>query len=281
MKHPFIFFGTPRFGNIVLRSLLQGDWVPSLLICNPDRPAGRKKTLTPPPTKITAQENSIPVFQPQTLKLEEVRTQAGDIDFGLIAAYGKIIPKEMLEIPRFGTIGVHPSLLPLYRGATPIQSAILDGQKKTGVTLFLADEKVDHGKIISASEIPVSPRDTYETLEEKLAREGARLVTATLPGYLEGSLVPQEQNHDQATFTKKISAEDAFIPPEDLQEALGGSREKTLRIDRMIRALNPEPGTWTTQEGKRMKILKASVSESGLVLETVQYEGKKPQDISS
>lgn len=276
---PFVFFGTPRFAEIVLSSLIDRGFVPSLVVCNPDRPVGRKKIVTPPPVKelIAKSKWQIKIAQPESLT--NYKLPITDCSFGILAAYGKIITKTIIESFPKGIIGIHPSLLPKYRGATPIQNAILNGDTETGVTLFLMDEKVDHGSIISNAKIQISNTDTYTTLEEKLAKLGAELLIKTLPGYLDGMIVPKEQEETQATLTKKFSADDAFVPIEDLEAALEGEKEKATRIDRIIRALNPEPGAWTLQNNKRMKLLGSSITGDKVMLAKIQMEGKKPQDI--
>lgn len=273
----FVFFGTPRFAAITLDSLIHTDLIPSLVITNPDRPIGRKKVITPPPVKTLAAAHGIPVAQPESLS--DYRLPTADYSFGILAAYGKIIPQQLTRSFPKDIIGIHPSLLPKYRGATPIQNAILCGDKETGVTLFLVDEKVDHGKIVASSEERIASGDTYRTLEEKLARLGAELLIRTLPDYLSGKIIPREQDHARATFTKKFLANDAFVPIEDLESAFGGNAEKAIRIDRMIRALNPEPGVWTIQNGKRMKLLESKVIGGAVMLTKIQMEGKKPQEI--
>ena len=278
MNYKFVFFGTPRFAEIVLETLIEKELTPSLVICNPDRPFGRKKIITPPPTKVLAEKYNIPISQPETLKGYEF--PGGEYDFAVVAAYGKIIPKEILEIPKFGTIGVHPSLLPKYRGATPIQSVILNGEKETGLSLYLMDEKMDHGKILKQSSLNIENGETYLSLEKKLGILGGKLVAETIPLYLSEKITPEEQNHDEATFTKKMTTEDAFVPYEYLECALKGSCEKSEEIERKVRALTPEPGVWTINNGKRMKILETKIMEKKIMLTKIQMEGKKPQEIS-
>jgi methionyl-tRNA formyltransferase len=278
MKSSFFFFGTPRFAEIALSELINKGWVPSRVICNPDRPAGRKKELTAPPVKTLAENNGIPVFQPE--RLSHGDSAFRDIpDYFFVAAYGKIIPRELFEIPRFGTIGIHPSLLPQYRGASPIQSAILNGEEKTGITIFLIDEQVDHGKILAQETVSLSTEETYSSLEEKLARLGSRLLMTTAQDYREGKIIPKEQDHVHATVTKKISTKDGFISADTLNEALQGNAEKTVLIDRMVRALNPEPGVWTLKDGKRMKILGVKKIEGKIIITRIQMEGGVARDI--
>ncbi len=210
-----------------------------------------------------------------------------DWDFFLVVAYGKIIPKEILEIPRLGVLNVHPSLLPKYRGPTPIQTTLLNGDTTTGVSIMLLDEEIDHGPILKISnfQFPIS-NETYASLSEKLAHLGADILIEVLPKYVHGKITPVPQEHEKATCTKKFTTEDAFVPYKDLAAALGGDIEKTRHIDRIIRALNPEPGVWTRTENnqildlpknKRVKLLEAETRGEKLILNEVQVEGQKPR----
>ncbi|MGC9611021.1 MAG: methionyl-tRNA formyltransferase [Minisyncoccia bacterium] len=267
----YLFFGTPEFAAIILEKLIGAGFAPAGVICNPDRPVGRKKVITPPPTKVLAQKYGIPVSQPEKLKDFKIN----NADFAIVAAYSKIIPKDILESFKLGVIGVHPSLLPKYRGATPIQTAILNGEKETGVTLYLMDEKVDHGAIISASKLPISDSDTYETLEKKLAEAAGDLLVKIIPGFIGKKIESEPQDENRATYTKKFETKDAQV---DLE------KDNPVEIERKVRALNPEPGAWTMKDGRRMKILEAELNPptggGKLVLKKIQYEGKKPQVVN-
>lgn len=263
----YAFFGTPEFARIVLEELIAGGFPPALVVCNPDQPLGRKKIITPPPTKVLAKENEISVAQPET-KESIINYLSNGFDFFVVAAYSKILPKNIIDLPKLGIIGVHPSLLPKYRGATPIQSAILAGETETGTTLFMIDEKVDNGPILATYNLQLTTNDNYEALMEKLAHLSGKLLVETLPKFIAGKIKPQEQDHDSATFTKKFTSEDAFV---DLD------KDDPVMIERKVRALNPEPGVWTTKDGKRMKILKAELRDGKLVLKTIQFEGGKPR----
>lgn len=266
----FVFFGTPRFAAIVLKKLVDAGLKPAALVCNPDEPVGRKKILTAPPTKIIAQADDIPVFQPK--KLSEIKNELRNInaDVFVVAAYNKIISEEIINIPKFKTIGVHPSLLPSYRGPSPIQTVILNGDKETGVDLFLIDREIDHGPVLSSKKCSISEKDGYETLEEKLAGLGAELLIENLPKYLSGKLEGKEQDHSKATFTKKFSTENGKV---DLE------KDPPESIFNKIRALNPDPGIFSfikTKNGeKRIKLLEAELEEGKLHLLKVQPEGKK------
>lgn len=267
----YVFFGTPRFAAIILKKLIETGLAPTALVCNPDELVGRKKILTAPPTKIVAQANKIPVLQPK--KLSEIKIELKNIgaDVFIVAAYNKIISEDVINIPKFKTIGVHPSLLPKYRGPSPIQTAILNGDKETGVGLFLIDKEIDHGSILASAKCKISEKDNYETLEKKLAELGTKLLTENLPEYLSGKIKPVEQKHEKASFTKKFSTEDGKV---DLE------KDPPELIFNKTRALNPDPGVFTiikTRSGeKRVKLLEAELKDGKLELFRVQPEGKKP-----
>ncbi len=283
----FVFFGTPRFAEIVLEKLIQGEMPPALVVTNPDRPVGRKQIITPPPVKqrIMNYESGIrekiKILQPEKLDPSLFPIPNSQFDFAILASYGKIIPKEIIELFPKGIIVVHGSLLPKYRGATPIQTALLNGDLTTGITLLLMDEKVDHGEILSSSELQILPDDTYTSLIEKLANISAELLLKTIPKYLAGKIIPREQNHAEATFTKKFRTEDGFLPWNHLKEAEEQGGEKAATIDRMIRALNPDPGVYTLKEEKRIKLLEAKLENGKLQLVKIQEEGKKPKIIEA
>lgn len=288
----YVFFGTPRFAEIVLDGLIHAGMPPIALVCNPDRPVGRKKIITPPATKqrvidfeAKIKNASIEIFQPE--KLDDIfigQMKTLDADFFVVAAYSKILPKMVLELPRLGTLGVHPSLLPLYRGASPIQSAILHGEKETGTTIYLMDEKADHGPVLIERKLIGAEGDSifelpYLDLEEKLAKLGIKLLLEAIPGYITNRLEPQIQDESRATYTKKFTTEDGFVAHEDLQMAKHDNPEKALEILKKINALNPEPGAWTIKDGKRIKLLAAEVKDGALVLKKTQEEGQKAREV--
>jgi len=196
-------------------------------------------------------------------------------DFAVVAAYANIIPREVIAKARLGFIGVHPSLLPKLRGASPIHTAILDGSVQTGITLFMLDDKVDHGDIIATSKIDVMD-ENYEELMEKLANLSGELLISTLPKFVSSNIEPEPQNHREATYTKKFSSDDGYIDPKDLKRAQVGDDMMATKIYRKIRALNPEPGVYTFMEEKRTKLLEAEIDEGRLLLKTIQREGKNP-----
>ncbi|MDO8601484.1 MAG: methionyl-tRNA formyltransferase [bacterium] len=261
-----IFIGTPEFGAIILEKLIKSSHKPFLVITETDKPVGRKQTITPPPVKVLAEKYNIPVAQP-----EKIADFASDIknlkpDLGIIAAYGQILSKEILSIPQYGFLNVHPSLLPRYRGSSPIQYTILNGDEKTGATIIRISEKMDAGPILAQKEIAISPKETFESLHDKLAELGAELLVESLAKLSVGKLPPQPQDEADVTYTKILKKDDGKI---DWQKP-------AKEIDRQIRALNPWPGTYTIYNGKRLKILKADELGGRLTIQEVQLEGKNP-----
>jgi methionyl-tRNA formyltransferase len=283
-----IFIGTTEFGIPTLEMLKQ-NYNLELIITQPDKPTGRKHILTPPPVKEWALKNNIKVIQPNKISeaTEEIKTV--DPDLIIVAAYGQIIPKSILDIPKRGAINLHTSLLPKYRGASPIQSALLDDEKETGVTIMLMDEKMDHGAVLSQHMIKIGDSDNYYSLSSKLSLLAANALLETLPKWLEKKIEPLPQNHEEATFTKILNRNDARID----------WTNPARSIIQKIKALNPEPGTWTTLNSKSVKIIEAEETKNGTIdlpgklysengeclvkcgdysikLTLVQPEGKKP-----
>ncbi len=275
----YIFFGTPKFAAAVLEKLIAAGLPPAAVVCNPDKPVGRKKVISAPPVKEIAEKHGIKILQPEKLEVNSLKLQVGEVDFFVVAAYSKILKKEILSIPRLGTVGVHPSLLPKHRGASPIQSSILEGDTESGVTLFLIDEKVDHGQIIANLKLKTENlKLNYLELQKKLAEVSGDLLAETLPKFLSGKITPKEQNEAEATYTKKFSTEDAYVEPSDLEKAQSGANPIIAEsIDRKIRALNPEPGVWTIHDGERLKLLESETKNGALHIRKFQRAGKKPQ----
>ncbi len=265
-----IFMGTPEFSAVILKALIDNNYEISAVVTNPDAPVGRKQILTSSPVKrlIVSGQWPIEIFQPTTkseLSAISDKLLAMKPDLAVVAAYGKIIPKNILALPRYGTINVHPSLLPKYRGASPIQNAILSGDKKTGITIMKLDEEMDHGGIISNIQVQISNLDTYENLSQKLAETGAELLIKTIPNYVSGKIKPVEQNHAEATYTKIIKKEDGKI----------NWSKNPAEIERMIRAFYPWPSAWTIWNGKILKILEAEIRGGSLEIKKLQLEGGK------
>jgi len=266
-----IFLGTPEFGAIILRGLIKNGYKPFLVITAPDKPVGRKQVLTPPPVKKIAEKYNITVTQPEKIKEAVTEIENLNPDLIICAAYGQIIPKEILEIPKYGCLNVHPSLLPKHRGASPIQTAILNGDKETGVTIILMNEKMDHGPILSSRELEFSIFNfQFSKLHNKLAELGVKLLLETIPKWINDEIKPKAQDESKATYTKILKKEDGKIDWSKSAE----------EIERQIRAFYPWPGTFTfiKHKGKilRVKILEASISkEEKLIIKKLQPEGKK------
>lgn len=235
-----VFFGTPRLAQIVLEKLIDSPFRPQVVITGYDAKAGRGLKSQQSPVKQAAIKNKIAVgsqFTPLRQGFAGRAVHSSQFDLGILVAFGKIIPKKILSIPKFGIINVHPSLLPEYRGPSPIQSAILAPETKTGVSIMLLDEIVDHGPILMQKEVEIDGSDTHQSLVEKMGQIGADLLIETLPNYIAGKIKPKAQDHASATFTKHITKLDGYI---DL------SHPPTHQIfDRMVRAYYPWPGVYT------------------------------------
>lgn len=270
MSKNFVFFGTSAFSVKVLETLESEGFVPACVITMPDRPKGRGLVVTPSPVKIWAQSKNIPVLQPEKLDSpSHLQLPTSNVQLFVVASYGNIIPKVILDIPPFGSLNIHPSLLPKLRGATPIQSAILLGLKETGVTIMLMDEKMDHGPIVAQEKSPLAGSESAPELEEKLAVQGAKLLAKTIPLWLEKKIEAIPQNDVDATFTKKFSKEDGLID-------LAGNAEENYR---KIRAFTDTIGTYFVHQKAdqkiRVRIKKASFSSSVLHIERVIPENGK------
>jgi len=285
----FAFFGTSEFSVYVLEELKKHDIVPNLIVASSDKPKGRKLIITPPPTKIWAEKNNIPVYQPKSLRsLKKDGTpfkepakkvlEKTKWNLFLVASYGKIIPAEIFNIPTHKTLNIHPSLLPKYRGASPIQSQILNdfanpdrsgGEKNVGVTLMQIDEGMDTGPIIlqENTQLDEWPIGSLE-LEKTLAVQGAKMFAQILPDWLEDKIKPNKQDDSKATECGKIEKSDGEI---DLN---GDPYKNYLKI----KAYEGWPGTYFFKYGKRIKITEAEFKEDTLVITRVIPEGKKDMD---
>ncbi|MEX2028077.1 MAG: methionyl-tRNA formyltransferase [Candidatus Curtissbacteria bacterium] len=247
------FFGTPRLAQIVLEKLIDSPYKPQLVITAPDARLVRGQKNLESLAKETALKNSIDVLEPKNFNDFDSR-----FDLAILIAYGKILPKKILDIPKFGFINIHPSLLPKYRGPTPVQTAILDGEEKTGISIILLDKEVDHGPLLAQKEVDIDDDDNHLSLNEKLATIGAEILLEILPDYIEGKLKPIAQDHKKATFTQHSSKGDGFLDPQNPPDK--------QTVGRMIRAYHPWPGVWTKLDGKIIKFL-----PNGLI----QPEGKR------
>ncbi len=284
MRNPkYIFFGSPEFAETILSALIVAGFPPVAVVTNPDRPFGRKKIITPPPVKLLAEKYNIPVFQPEKIGeecVEEVKTL--EAEAFVVAAYAKIIPQALIDAAPLGALGIHPSLLPRYRGASPIQGAILGGEKETGVAIYLMDAAVDHGPVFAERKTEIGENETYLKLQKRLAEIASEMIVEILPKFANGEITPVEQKHEEATLTKKFKTEDGFIAEDILSKALSGENsEEAKSVSRIIRALNPDPGVWTLRQSQgklqRIKLLLAKLENGQLKLESVQMEGKTPQ----
>ena len=255
-----IFFGTHTFARDILASLIDDERIEVVrVVTQPDRPVGRKKVMTPPPAKVLANEHGIVVDQPASLK--EYELDAG-YDVGIVAQYGNLIPEKLLEGPTHGMINVHTSLLPEYRGASPIQHALLDGKSETGVTIMNMDKGLDTGDILTQHPIAVGPDDMFADVEQSLITEAKEHLVDTVVGYATGDIAPQEQDESKATHCSQLSREDGRID--------WGSDAAT--IYNQYRALTPWPGVWTTWNDKRLKLLSISRSPETIAAGTVQQK---------
>lgn len=241
-----LFMGTPDFAVSSLEALLADGYQVIGVVTQPDRPVGRKQILTPPPVKEAALRHGLHVLQPEKIKQEEALQDVLALQPDLIvtAAYGQILPKTLLDAPRFGCINVHASLLPKYRGGAPIHKAVMDGEKETGVTIMYMVEALDAGDMLAKVAVPIGERDTVGTMHDKLAAAGAELLTKTIPKLLAGELKAEPQEHERATFAPNIKRSDERIDWTRTAEA----------IYNQVRGLNPWPVAFTTWQGKVWKI---------------------------
>ena len=207
---------------------------------------------------------------------EELIKNKINTKLGVLASYGAIIPKKVIDFFPCGILNVHPSLLPKFRGASPVQATINSRERQTGVSIIKLDEEVDHGPIISQFKEEVLTDDTTETLRQRLFERSAEVLSALIEPYVKGKITPRKQDHKAATYTKLITKQDAFIKPKNLKKALEGKSAE--KIEAFIRAMKPWPIAWTYVQlnSKRLKILKAHLEGKKLVLDEVQMEGKNP-----
>jgi len=295
-----VFMGTSELAQAVLKALLDEKYNVVGVFTKPDKKVGRKQETTETPVKLFAQEQSIPVFQPAKFNedaIDELKKLKPDMI--IVAAYGKILPKKVLDMPGFGCINVHVSLLPKYRGPSPVQNVLLCGEKETGTTIMLMDEGIDTGNMLSQEKIAIEDSDTADILSEKLADLSAKLLVKTLPPWVDRKIEPQIQDHTQATLCQLIEREDGHIFWEEEAET----------IFNKYRALYPWPGIFTFWRNGanlgRLKLLKISLQrlnpqikvpvgrvfevgdkigvqtfEGVIFLEEIQLEGKKAVSIS-
>jgi methionyl-tRNA formyltransferase len=285
-----VYMGTPQFAVSPLRALAEEGYEIAGVVTRTDKPAGRGRSLTAPPVKSAAVEMRLPVYQPKRVRETAFIDQLRSIDpeVIIVAAYGQILPPEILTLPKFGCINIHASLLPSYRGAAPINWAIIKGEKETGITIMQMDEGMDTGAVLMQERIVIDPADTAGSLMEKLATVGAKLISTALPLIVDGRLLPLTQDSSRATLAPLLKKEDGLID----------WKIPALDIYNRVRGLSPWPGAYTFLHGKTFKIIAAEavsgVGEPGMlyekdkhILETgtgkgllrivsIQPEGKRP-----
>ncbi len=269
-----VFFGTPDFAVIILDELEKVGILPTLIVTNPDRPKGRNLVLTPPPVKVWAQKRNIPFIQPETLKdhtlIDKLRKDRWDIF--MVASYGKIIPKEIIDLPLHNTLNVHPSLLPKFRGPSPIHGAVLADEKKTGISIMVIDEEMDHGPILAQEIYEVKEWPPMEKLERDMGHAGGALLARVIPEWIERNIEAKPQEHHLATYTKKVSKADGLI---DL------TADPYLTF-RKIQAYDGWPGTYffTEKNGVKTRVIikKAHFDNGVLAIDRVLPEGKSEID---
>lgn len=287
-----LYMGTATFAVPSLERLIEAGHEILGVVTQPDKPVGRKKVLQPSPVKEVALRLGLPVHQPISMRRDKAfheTVRAMEPDLVAYAAYGQLIPQGFLDIPRLGCWNVHGSLLPKYRGAAPIQWAIINGEDRTGATVMIAEAGLDTGPVLAMEEIDIRPDDTAGTLGERMAEVGADLLVSTIAAWECGEVTPQPQDHAAATHAPSIEKDDARLDWSKPAQAL----------DRFVRGLNPRPGAWTTWRGQDFKVWESrpAPEESGgepaeirvvgkrvliaagdgvLELRTVQPAGKRP-----
>ena len=292
-----VFMGTPDFAVGALEALVEAGHEVVAVVTQPDKPKGRGKEMQQTPVKACALKHNIEVFQPVKIKTPEaVEVLKGyGADLFVVAAFGQILSKEILDMPKFGCVNIHASLLPKYRGAAPIQWAILDGEKETGVTIMQMNEGLDTGDMLTKVIVPIEDTDTGESLFEKLAEAGAKLLIETIPQIEAGTLHPEAQDDSLSTYAKMIKKEMGLID----------WKKEAVVLERLVRGMNSWPSAYTHFNGKTLKVWEAGVelkeakAEPGtvvevtknsikvrtgqdlLVLKQIQLEGKKRMDVAS
>ncbi len=253
-KPKIAFMGTPEFAVPSLDSLIRNDYPIVAVVTQPDRPRGRGRIPAPPPIKVIAEKYGLSIIQPERLKNKEFVDYFSGIypDLAVVAAFGQILPREILEIPKMGCINVHPSLLPKYRGAAPINWALIRGEAKTGVTIMLMDEGMDTGDILTLEETMIEPMETFGKLNNRLADMGARLLLATIDVVMSGNSTRRPQDASLATYAPRLTKKDGLIRWDaDVHQVVN-----------LIRGLSPAPCAYTFYKGKMLKIFSAVGEEA-------------------
>jgi methionyl-tRNA formyltransferase len=291
-----VFFGTPQFSAPFLEALHEDAEISVLaVVSQPDKPAGRGHELKPTATKQFALNNDIEVYQPKSLKRKEVQEKLAsyEADAFVVVAYGKIIPQTALDIPAFGCVNVHPSLLPLYRGPSPMQWALMEGDEKTGISIMKLDAGMDTGPILKQIEFALEKEETYLTLQSKVHTKGAPLLIETLKGYLAEKIEPVVQDDERATLTRLLTKEDGHLDWSQTSEALfaryrafmpwpgvwsvwnrSGQEMRIKWLDMKISDKSPAPGVVMVDEGKII----IGTETTGLEIIKLQVQGKPKMD---
>lgn len=211
-KIKIAFFGNSDFSLEVLEQLKKEGVTPDLIVTTPDKPQGRKMILTPTQTKVWAENNSIEYIEPESLKDENFIKKISEYNLFIVASYGKIIPKNIIDLPEYKVLNIHPSLLPKYRGSSPLQEQILNDEKNIGVSIMLIDEQVDHGNIVIQKKVDIKDWPiNFTQLQAKLAKEGSKLLAEIIPDWVKDKIETKEQNHNEVTFTKKVKKTDGLL----------------------------------------------------------------------
>lgn len=265
-----VFMGTPEYAVGALEALIGAGHEITAAVTQPDKAKGRSGSLQYSPVKECALKHGIPVFQPERVKRPEaVETlRSYEADVFVVAAFGQILSREILDMPRLGCLNIHASLLPRYRGASPIQHAIIDGEERTGITIMQMDAGIDTGDILYQKELPIDRRDTSQSLYDKLTVLGGQTIVEALKLLEQGMLVPRKQREEEGCYVKMITKEMGRID---------FSRD-ALSIERLVRGMTPWPSAYTLFRGKQMKIWEAAALEgdvSGLAAGTVSAVGKE------
>jgi methionyl-tRNA formyltransferase len=270
----FAFWGTDDFATSVLEILVDNGFVPELVVTVPDKPKGRKLVLTSPAIKVFAEAQGIKVDQPEKLK---EYTPGGRWDLFIVTEYGKIIPERLIDLPQHKTINVHPSLLPKFRGPSPIQSFMLSDEEETGVSIMLIDAEMDHGPILEIRKWKSEDRKIFnKELEIELAELGGKMLVDIIPKYINGEITPKEQNHDLATYCQKITKEAGLV---DLE------KDDPKTIYKKILALTPWPSVYffTEKNGAQTRVIitDAELASDKLIIKKVKPEGKNEMSYDS
>lgn len=254
MKSKILFMGTPDFARVQLEALVSAEADVIGVVTQPDKPKGRKMVLTPPPVKEYALEKGLPVYQPNTLRGEEFAALLEELapDLIIVAAYGKILPENVINYPSLGCINVHGSLLPRYRGAAPIQRAIIDGERETGITIMYMDVGLDTGDMLSKVTIPIEYTDNFETMHDKLADAGAKLLLETVKMLEAGTAVREKQDDLKSTYAAKIENADCVLDFDS----------DAVTVFNRIRGLSPFPLTVVSHNDRALKIVSAELAET-------------------